>query len=306
MVEERLEETRQMLVLADRLMKEQGLPVITAFCMAGDRISALRADKLLAAGWPIDRVVWTVGPLERMNWAIVNCDYEWIVAHLSALWCHSDPDDTDDRFLGAWLEAHKRNGYWYVRDGPELPAGEWLTVYRGQIGEMVGIRWTCDRVVAERFAQTGGGRLEVPGGRVLERRIKHSQVLAYLTQGGESEVVVRPSRYGEATQWDLPKVMETKNLVIFHCFGCREQHAIPKNKIEFNGDVKRPSFLTSVNIREGKKVCHFFMYDGIIHYCADSTHRYRHKTVEMPAAKNRVEKGDAPLWVRDVNTRWLW
>jgi hypothetical protein len=56
----------------------------------------------------------------------------------------------------------------------------------------------------------------------------------------------------------------------------------------FNGDGDRPSFTPSMNIGVGPfpdgriERCHYFVTDGQIQYCADSTHAMAGQTVELP------------------------
>lgn len=75
----------------------------------------------------------------------------------------------------------------------------------------------------------------------------------------------------------------------FDCPGCGFPHRVPVGGSgwTWNGDVERPTLSPSVmNSREYgpervKQVCHFFLRDGRIEYCADSTHELAGKTVAM-------------------------
>jgi hypothetical protein len=100
--------------------------------------------------------------------------------------------------------------------------------------------------------------------------------------------------------------------VMFLCPGCGQCHYVniapPTDKNGpvwgFNGNTERPTFtpsvkvsgtkrLTDAQIEEFKKtgalpepvdfVCHFFVRDGHIEYCGDSTHALAGKTVPMEA-----------------------
>jgi Family of unknown function (DUF6527) len=86
------------------------------------------------------------------------------------------------------------------------------------------------------------------------------------------------------------------------CPGCNSGHEIatedplPYNgaKWAFNGDMVKPTFTPSVNMRWGKYadpghtderssgVCHYIITDGRIFFCADSTHALAGQTVDLP------------------------
>lgn len=85
------------------------------------------------------------------------------------------------------------------------------------------------------------------------------------------------------------------------CPGCNSGHEIDtvhRNSWgavwTFNGDLERPSFTPSVNMQINPKghkhyqpevaseVCHYFITDGRIIYCGDSTHALSGKTVDLP------------------------
>lgn len=79
------------------------------------------------------------------------------------------------------------------------------------------------------------------------------------------------------------------------CPGCNEIHHIQVDEPqsngaqwEFNGDVDRPTFTPSVRIRipgAGKSAvacCHYFITEGAIRFCPDSTHPLAGKTVPLP------------------------
>lgn len=86
------------------------------------------------------------------------------------------------------------------------------------------------------------------------------------------------------------------------CPGCGHGHEIDteqpnSNKAmwKFNGNMERPTFTPSVNSRWGKYadpnggytdrqsgICHYFITDGKIQYCGDSTHALKGQTVDLP------------------------
>lgn len=168
-------------VLAD------GVPTMTAFVVAGDIQSARRVDEMIAAGKKPRDVVWFVGSYARFDWAVSNLTKRQLFAILPDLWVGSDPDDTKPEYLALWKEARSIKGR-TITDGKALPKGR-LTIYRGQIGSNIGISWTLDKKIAEKFAATGGGRGFVRGGKILRRTIDRDAVIAYLTSRNESEII---------------------------------------------------------------------------------------------------------------------
>ena len=99
------------------------------------------------------------------------------------------------------------------------------------------------------------------------------------------------------------KVEIEDGMISFHCPACNAIHGVHIEKPphpelhqwDWNGDKKFPTLNPSLN-RESRlasrngngkvlKRCHFFIRDGIIDYCSDSTHKlagkkYRLKNVE--------------------------
>lgn len=69
------------------------------------------------------------------------------------------------------------------------------------------------------------------------------------------------------------------------CEGCRSEHVIDvRNDGQhpawtFNGDFNKPTFEPSINY--WKVVCHYFVKDGKIIYCADSTHKFAGKSIPL-------------------------
>jgi hypothetical protein len=82
------------------------------------------------------------------------------------------------------------------------------------------------------------------------------------------------------------------------CPGCQSGHEIAVTqplangaKWTFDGNMERPTFSPSINIRWGKYaggnedhggVCHYFIRGGMIEFCGDSTHALAGKTVALP------------------------
>lgn len=103
------------------------------------------------------------------------------------------------------------------------------------------------------------------------------------------------------------------------CPGCSEMHIL-FDSWHFNGNVDKPTYTPSFKhtglkrnivdgawVGEGKdawlydaagnpipKVCHYILTDGVLHFCADSTHTLAGKSVplpELPLAYQDTEKG---------------
>lgn len=184
------------------------LPAIAAIVMAGDQLSAERWwERMVNGECTPTQAVNLVGSYARLDFAIKAwhggyLSLEDILADLPELWRGSDPDDTDPRFLSlwraAWIENHKR----YIRDGKPLPRSHFLTVHRGQMAsDPVGIAWSLDREIAEKFARGAGIRVSNMPGVVYTARIHRDHVLGYLTGRGESEVVLDP-KYLKDVTWN--------------------------------------------------------------------------------------------------------
>lgn len=83
------------------------------------------------------------------------------------------------------------------------------------------------------------------------------------------------------------------------CPGCNFGHEINVDqpnasgaKWTFDGNMERPTFAPSINMRWGSYVdskcehkggvCHYFIRDGQIQFCPDSTHALAGQTVPLP------------------------
>lgn len=49
----------------------------------------------------------------------------------------------------------------------------------------------------------------------------------------------------------------------------------------WNGDVEKPTLSPSIRTTNGTIVCHSLINDGMVNFCADSTHEFSGKTVEL-------------------------
>lgn len=186
--------------VADEMQKANpAIPHITAFVMAGDLVSAERWwDRMVNGECTPSEAKNLVGSYARLDFAIKawHAGYltiDEILSDLPELWRGSDPDDTDPRFLSLWRAAWMRNHERYVRDGEPLPRSQDITVYRGQMpNDPVGIAWSLDKSIAERFARGAGLRTKVMHGVIYTATTDRRRVLGYLTGRGESEVVLDP------------------------------------------------------------------------------------------------------------------
>lgn len=173
------------------------LPFISAFIIAGDKLSAERSKEWVADGCPAEDAARFVGSFARLDflvWAVENghLPESRLLDELPQAWSGSDPDDTDPRFLAYWQKAWRRNGSKTILDGPPLPGRKKvLDVYRGQDPDKpLGISWSLDPKVAERFARGAGTRQHNLNGTVLHSTVERRTVLAYLTGRSESEVIL--------------------------------------------------------------------------------------------------------------------
>jgi len=179
-----------------------GLPVITAHIIAGDLMSAERASAEVAKGMPAAKAVNLVGSYARWDWAIQmvaagRLPEQWFQDNICDLWSGSDPDDTKPEYLAIWRKARTANGG-VIRDGKPLPRGGkdgFLRIHRGgsPFGLRDGFAWTTDPKVAQKFANGAGVRTPMANGVVISGLVRPSQVIAYITNRGESEVIVNPS-----------------------------------------------------------------------------------------------------------------
>jgi hypothetical protein len=95
-----------------------------------------------------------------------------------------------------WREAFITHQGVIIQDDPKkkLPARRRFKIYRGQVGDQIGISWTLDYEIARKFAITGGTREPIAGGKILELMVTRADVLAYLTGRGESELIIDVER----------------------------------------------------------------------------------------------------------------
>lgn len=89
----------------------------------------------------------------------------------------------------------------------------------------------------------------------------------------------------------MPKIIELEEgFFIYQCPACDESHffqVAPRLPAwQWNSDFEKPSVSPSVKVSGGaagaNHVCHFFITDGKISYCQDSTHYFAGASVEIP------------------------
>jgi hypothetical protein len=91
------------------------------------------------------------------------------------------------------------------------------------------------------------------------------------------------------------------------CPACEELHpfavAVPnrsKAKWSFDGNVERPTFSPSMNIRTGPfpdghmEICHYFLTRGELRFRPDSTHGLKGQTVPLPDLPTRYLEPESP------------
>lgn len=155
---------------------------LTSIVIESDQRSAEWASERLKSGdLKAEDLVWLVGSYARFQWAIENCDPEYIKENLLELWAGSDPDDSCVEYIKLF------KGGDYLKGLPNKPR---LRVYRGQEEGKFGISWSLDKEVAEKFAQTGGGRGRIDNGEIISFMVDRDKILAYTDVRNEKEVIL--------------------------------------------------------------------------------------------------------------------
>jgi len=184
--------------LADKLLEKDPTLGITAMIIAKDTLSKKLADEQLANGTPFITSCWFVGSYARLEWVYEQIEKgtvtkEEVFKHLPSLWRGSDPDDSDHRFWGLWKEAWESNGKKYIFDDKPLPRKRSFIVYRGQDDNgSIGISWTLDKNIAEKFAHGAALRQSNRAGIIYQACAMKKDIWAYLTERGEEEIIINP------------------------------------------------------------------------------------------------------------------
>ena len=179
------------------LDKNPSIGFISALIIAGDKLSAQRADEMLEKGSSFDAALVFVGSYARLEWALQafkdkKVSYDHLLDILPELWRGSDPDDTNLEFRELWQDAFTRNNNKTVCDSEPLPKGI-LNIYRGQDDDgSIGIAWTLNEKIAQKFANGAALRQYNRKGIVYRARVKSKKVLGYLKLRNEEEVIVNP------------------------------------------------------------------------------------------------------------------
>lgn len=183
------------------MARDERLPYISAFVMASDTLSGeANLERLTKGEITFAQALLYTGSYARLD-LVVNAHDRGLASRdevLDALieyWSGSDPDDTDERFLRLWYQAWERNGNRHVTDpdGRDLPSRKRLTIYRGQdLDAPLGIAWSLSQRIAQKFAMGAATRQANRDGVILKGTVERIDVLAFLTDRGEQEVIVDP------------------------------------------------------------------------------------------------------------------
>jgi Family of unknown function (DUF6527) len=87
------------------------------------------------------------------------------------------------------------------------------------------------------------------------------------------------------------------------CPGCEGGHVImtqsepdfPGPSWTFDGNFESPTFNPSVKIgykRPDAACCHYYLHEGVLKYCGDSTHKLAGKNVPLPDWPDGLWDGD--------------
>lgn len=185
---------------------------ITAYIIAGDLASAERMERIVAAGkLTALQALNYIGSYARFDFAVKHLTDEDLFPLLPELWSESDPDDTNPAYLALWNRAFaaNRNRIIYDNKALKLPRDKWLMVYRGQSkGDPLGIAWSTELSVAERFARGASMRRPIPNPVVYSTPVQRCFVRGYLTGRGEHETIIdlqaaglKLEHFSDETEW---------------------------------------------------------------------------------------------------------
>lgn len=112
---------------------------------------------------------------------------------LRTVWVAAGRTDNADEFLPFFRSSRPCKGWFMTpEDNQTLEAMDWpITVYRAYDEEPdPGISWTTDKQWCEDYAR-------VAGRKIKQRTVERSQVFAYISRRGESEIIILDREGGE-------------------------------------------------------------------------------------------------------------
>jgi hypothetical protein len=132
-------------------------------------------------------------PMLRQLWLAKTIDRATLRNLLPKFWSDSEPNDADPRWLTLWRQAAKEGTV--VSEGAMLPSSI-DRIYRGgaKPGDWKGIAWTTSYDTAMFFAL----RFRAVG-VIFTGRVSTADVLGYVTDRGENEVIVDPRKVLDIT-----------------------------------------------------------------------------------------------------------
>ena len=112
---------------------------------------------------------------------------------LRTVWVAAGRTDNANEFLPFFRSSRPCKGWFMTpEDSQTLEAMDWpITVYRAYDEEPdPGISWTTDKEWCEDYAR-------VAGRKIKQRTVERSQVFAYISRRGESEIIILDREGGE-------------------------------------------------------------------------------------------------------------
>lgn len=185
---------RQFEIMNDLTQAMPWLPFIGALVMAGDMAHGeLIEERVKKGALTVKEAIPLLGSYVRFPFAVRNLPDEELFPRLPDLWVSSDPDDTKVEYLQLWRRAFKANKNRIIKDNPNsrLAGGMTVQLFRGQRrDDPLGIAWSTDPHIAHKFAKGAGVRGPISGGTVISITALKDNVIAYLTERGEWEVIL--------------------------------------------------------------------------------------------------------------------
>ena len=107
----------------------------------------------------------------------------------------------------------------------------------------------------------------------------------------------------------MSKAFLYKERLLFWCPGCDNMMQVCPIRWHWNGDTEKPTLSPSILQTTGSfpdghtDICHCFVNDGNINFCADSTHSLKGQTVTLPHLDEVIDMqiiDDHITWSRKV------